>query len=151
MNNQPSVCKAIESAYSKVLSRKWDTIYIALDLHETVFKPTYSKGQFVFYPGVHQALKILNDYDEIKIIISSSLLNEDKVKVLEFFKLEGIDIFAINENPDILDTSYASFKEKFYFSILIDDKAGFDPLTDWKPVIYSFFRQHKRFIYQKEN
>tara|TARA_R110000765_G_scaffold317753_1_gene410146 strand:- start:1289 stop:1744 length:456 start_codon:yes stop_codon:yes gene_type:complete len=149
MINQPSICKAIEAAYNKVLSRKWDTIYIALDLHETVFEPTYTKGQFIFYPGVHQALKIMNEYKELKIIISSSLLDEDKVKVLEFFKLEGIEIFAINENPDESDTSYASFKEKYYFSILIDDKAGFDPLTDWKPMIYSFHKQHKRFTFQK--
>lgn len=151
MTYQPSICKAIVAAYDKSIKRNFNHIYIALDLHETVFEPTYSKGDFNFYPGVLQSLKILNGYKELKIIISSSLLDEDKIKLLQFFKEHEIDILAINENPNELDTSYASFKEKYYFSILIDDKAGFDPLTDWKPTIYSFHQQHKRFLSNQIN
>ena len=37
----------------------------------------------------------------------------------------------MNENPECGNTSYADFTRKPYFNIMIDDKAFFQPRTDW--------------------
>ena len=43
----------------------------------------------------------------------------------------------INNNPEFKKTDICDFTEKFYFDILLDDKAGFEGEKDWKD-IYNF-------------
>ena len=52
------------------------------------------------------------------------------------------DIYSweFNFNPTIENTQTGCFDDKFYFSILLDDKAGFDPDTDWK-LIYEYLKR----------
>lgn len=38
---------------------------------------------------------------------------------------------SVNSNPDEKDTKTGDFSKKFYFNILLDDRAGFQPETDW--------------------
>ena len=60
---------------------------------------------------------------------------EDKQAYLDDLVSRGIPkdkLIGFNRNPyEEEDTKVASFKEKPYFSILIDDKAGFCPEEDW--------------------
>ena len=51
------------------------------------------------------------------------------------------DIYSweFNFNPAIENTKTSCFDDKFYFSVLLDDKAGFDPDTDWK-LIYDYLK-----------
>ena len=46
------------------------------------------------------------------------------------------------ENPEIESNRYANFTKKFYYDILLDDKAGFEP-NDWFE-IYNFLS--KKFV-----
>ena len=43
----------------------------------------------------------------------------------------GIEFDYINENPECKDTALCSFAQKFFFDILLEDKAGFVGETDW--------------------
>lgn len=43
----------------------------------------------------------------------------------------GIWFKYINENPECPSTELCNFDSKFYFNILLDDKAGFVGDTDW--------------------
>jgi hypothetical protein len=43
----------------------------------------------------------------------------------------GIVIDYVNENPECVDTKLATFTDKFYFNVILDDKAGFEGDTDW--------------------
>lgn len=53
---------------------------------------------------------------------------------------EAINFKYVNENPEVSDTkgSFGCYDKKPYFSSYWDDKAGFDPEIDWKP-IYDYF------------
>jgi len=46
------------------------------------------------------------------------------------WKKKKINFDFVNKNPSENNTSYADFSKKFYFNILLDDKAFFEP-SDW--------------------
>lgn len=133
-----SIIKAIEKAYSKALQRNFDRLYFAIDLHGVVLKENYQNGKYEFFnDDVVPALKKLQELrPEFKIaiwtIVWSSILDDERQKLDQFFVDNGIYFDFYNENPKEISTSYADFSKKFYFSVLLDDKAGFDPDTDWK-------------------
>jgi hypothetical protein len=64
----------------------------------------------------------------------SSITPDDEVKIRALFASAGIPVAAVNENPFIENTATGNFDKKFYFSILVDDKAGFCP-TEWPDVL----------------
>jgi hypothetical protein len=51
--------------------------------------------------------------------------------IKQWLKDNWINIDYINSNPDVVNTEYGDFSRKPYFNIIIDDKAGFEPETDW--------------------
>ena len=128
------ITRAIERAYQVLRERNWDTVYWAVDLHGTVLKSNYETGQYEF---VNQAAKLALQYlcrlPETKLIFWSSLHDHDWRGVQHFFEEHGIRVDYINENPEVSDTETGNFSQKFYFSILVDDKAGFSP-DDWTAV-----------------
>jgi hypothetical protein len=66
--------------------------------------------------------------------------------VVEWLKSYNIHIKYVNENPLEKDTEYASFVKKPYFSIVLDDKAGFDPNHDWNELwIWCDKHRHDKF------
>ena len=40
----------------------------------------------------------------------------------------------VNENNDVKNAGYGCYDDKFYFAVLCDDKAGWDPENDWSLV-----------------
>ena len=51
-------------------------------------------------------------------------------KVLDNLEKEGAHFKFVNENKDCPNTELCSFDKKFYFNILLDDKASFEK-DDW--------------------
>jgi hypothetical protein len=51
--------------------------------------------------------------------------------VLNWFESNGIRFTFINKNPHAKNTPRSIFEQKFYFSVLLDDRAGFEPISDW--------------------
>ena len=52
-------------------------------------------------------------------------------KTVDWFAGHCIYFDYANENPECTDTSHASFKEKPYCNVILDDKAGLEGNTDW--------------------
>lgn len=128
------ISRAIEGAYKKMHDRGWDTIYYLVDLHETVYCNNYDGLALNFYPDAITGLQYLTSLPETKIILWSSVYEEDKSSYIEALKEHNIKVDAFNNNPFEKNTKVGCFNEKPYFSVLIDDKAGFIP-SDWLKII----------------
>lgn len=134
------------SAYRKMQVREWDKIYVAVDWHDTICRSNYDQnGAFDFIDGAIEGLKALSDCKETNLILYTSSFSH----VVDQFLLicerdHGIKFDAFNENPEVPNTEYGDFRDKFFFDILLDDKAGFDPETDWDIVIW-----HVNYLFSK--
>lgn len=126
------IVKAVERAYKVMAERNWDTVYWAVDLHGVCLRSNYESGGYKWLnDDVPRVLKLLSDRPENKIILWSSVYPEEKSDIIGFFNDHGIQVWDFNGNDSEPNTKVSCFNEKFYFSILLDDKAGFDPDTDW--------------------
>lgn len=143
-----------EDAITRIRERGFDTLYVAIDVHGTIIRPSCrteiwnnedGKGHhevvwgnhvpdFTFYHDAIKALTILSDNPHIKIILWTST---QKVRFLieTIERLAGIHIDYLNQNPDFQFNAYADFSKKFCFDVLLDDKAGFEPETDWSQIL----------------
>jgi len=124
--------KAFNNAFSTLRIRKWDTLYIAIDLHDTICKSTYKDDTVMHYfDEAIYCLQTLSKIDTFKLILYTSTPREKIDKYIERFEKIGIHFDFINSNPDVENTEYGDFTIKPYFNILFDDKAGFNPKKDW--------------------
>lgn len=130
------IINAIERAYKVMKERNWDTVYWAIDLHGVCLKSNYEQGGYSWInEDALEGLRAISARKESKIILWSSVYEDEKANIIEFFKQHGINVHGFNQNPYEQDTKVSSFLEKFYFSVLLDDKAGFDPDMDWREII----------------
>lgn len=130
-----SIAKAIVRAYETMRERRWDTIYWAIDLHGVCMRSNYESGVHEFISeAALDGLRAISRRPESKIILWSSVHEDQKVPIINAFEERGIMIHHFNKNPYESNTATGCFDEKFYFSVLLDDKAGFDPATDWAEV-----------------
>lgn len=120
-------------AFETKKKRGWDTLYIAVDLHDTIVKSSYQKNEPIreFYPDALETLRLLSARDAIVLILFTSSYGDYLEPYYSCFKKEGIKFSYLNENPECPSTNLGDFSKKFYYNILLDDKAGFDPETDW--------------------
>ena len=129
---------AIWQAEAKMKERGWDKIYVAVDWHDTICHSTYSEGMALNWcHGAERALKQMSEDSRICLILYTS----SYVTVVEDFirKLRtehGINFEYFNCNPEVKNTEYGEFGKKFYYDLILDDKAGFVPdewvdMTDW--------------------
>lgn len=122
---------------------KYKYIYIAIDIHGTIFQPSRNEEELYKYIGyAKEALQKLSNNENFKLIIFSSSYPENIKKYVEKLKNDQIHIDYIMENPEVTSNEYANFEKKFYYDILLDDKAGFEP-NDWFE-IYNFLS--KKFV-----
>ncbi len=134
-----SIVRAIQNAYDTARSRNWDTIYWAIDLHGVCLKSTYKSGAHEFYSDYAiRALQTISSLPESKIIIWTSTHEAQYQQIRDLFWNNGCNVHYINENPEVPSTSISSFDSKFYFSVLLDDKAGFDQDEDWAKILTWF-------------
>lgn len=129
------IYQAFEDAYKKMDERHWEKIYVAIDIHDTIFKGCYEKKETYKWLGrAKQALQKLSDNPKTCLILWSSVYACKLNDYIDFFKKNGIIFEYINENPECESDVLACFDTKFYFNVLLDDKAGFHPRTDWKAI-----------------
>jgi len=137
-----NILKPIFKAYQKAELRNWDTIYWAIDLHDTVIKPSYDNDvDGEFYPYAKEVLRMLSNKKHIKLILYSCSYDEPMRIFIEEMKQEGIIFDFFNENPEAKDTTYGTYEKKLYFNIILEDKAGFEPEKDWE-VIYNYLSRN---------
>eukprot|EP00005_Dracoamoeba_jomungandri_P006837 CAMPEP_0174268514 /NCGR_PEP_ID=MMETSP0439-20130205/37712_1 /TAXON_ID=0 /ORGANISM="Stereomyxa ramosa, Strain Chinc5" /LENGTH=130 /DNA_ID=CAMNT_0015356727 /DNA_START=21 /DNA_END=413 /DNA_ORIENTATION=+ len=109
-------------------------MYWAIDLHGVVVLPTYSKEISTrFYPLAKEVLQKLSKRKDAVNIMYTCSDPEKAVAYQKFFAENGIRFDYINCNPEIEDKDvYGDYSIKPYFNIMLEDKAGFDPLADWR-------------------
>lgn len=136
-----SIIKSIERAYSLLEERNWDTIYWCIDLHGTCLKSNYDNTDSIFInEDAKECLQLISSLPESCIIWWTSTHSSTIDDIDSWFAKQGIYSKAINCNNFVKNTETGCFDEKFYFSIGLDDKFGFDPNTDWK-LIYNYLKE----------
>ena len=130
-----SIIKAIKRAYQIKKERNWDTIYWCIDLHGVCLKSNYKNGEYEWINvDALECLQLISSLSESKIILWSSCYKSDKVLIKKLFELNDIKVLSFNSNKEVQNTNTGNFNEKFYFSVILDDKAGFDPDIDWREI-----------------
>ena len=125
--------KRIYDAREYQKQKGWEKTYWAIDLHNTIIKSTHKKVQEGdkpwrdCYPYAIESLKELSLRKDICLILYTSSFQKEIDNIDEWFISQGINFQYVNNNPECPNTEYADFNTKFYFDVLIDDKAGFDP------------------------
>ena len=136
-----SIIKSIERAYSLLQERNRNTIYWAIDLHGTCIKSNYVSREYEWInEDAKKCLQLISNLSESKIIFWTSRYESEWWNNIEpWFRENTINNFSFNSNSAVQNTKTGCFDTKFYFSIGIDDKFGFDPDTDWK-LIYEYLK-----------
>lgn len=133
---------AIDRAYLQLAEKGYDKIYWAIDLHGTCFKANYKNHVYEFInDNVLKTLQLIRSMPENVIILWSSCYPDEEDLIIDFFKHHGVVIDYFNCNPEVENTQTGYFNEKFYFSIGIDDKFGFNPDTDWE-LVYEVLNEY---------
>jgi hypothetical protein len=131
-----SLVKSLKDAYQKMEERGWDTIYWAIDLHGVCLKSNYEQGGYSWInEKAIEALQLIASRPESKILLWSSVYPDEMLPILDFFYDHGVRAYGFNANLHESNNKVSCFDQKFYFSILLDDKAGFDPEEDWDVII----------------
>jgi hypothetical protein len=127
------VTRGIENCLRHAKERGWKKTYWAFDIHGTIVKPNFRRDEISreFYPGAVDVMQELSKRNEIVKILYTCSYPFEIQQYLEYFKQHGIHFDYINQNPEIPDGGYGYYQNKFYFNVLMDDKAGFDGETDW--------------------
>lgn len=135
-----NIIKAFEAAFYRLKENNWDYIVVLVDIHDTIFKATYSKEENYEYIGkAKDALQVMSARKDIKIILWSSTFS--KVQYILQLDKDNIIVDAFNRNIDgIENTGIACFDEKPYFNVGIDNAFGFEPERDWDD-IYNYLSQ----------
>lgn len=125
----------ITSTFEMKKVRGWDTVYFMIDLHGTIIpsgKTVHDiEDQMEFYPYAQEVLQYLSSRKDVVLILWSSIPPTRALKVLEWLHTNGVNFKYFNENPEAVSTKRSAFEGKFYFNVAIDDRAGFEPETDW--------------------
>lgn len=132
----------IEKVFNGLNNGSFKCIYIMVDVHNTILKPTFDKKEtFEYFPYAKETLKLLSDNENIKLIMWTSSYDEKIQMYLKHFEENGIIFNFVNENKEYGNVSFACFDTKFYYDIGIDDKFGFDAENDWEE-IYTFLTKN---------
>jgi len=124
---------SIEFAYKRMKEKKWEKIYVLVDIHNTIFIPSYHKEEtYQWFNGAKEALQFLTNNEKTCLILWTSSHKESIDKYVKVFEENGIHFDYINENPETENDDLCNFDKKLYFNIGIDDKFGFDAYNgDW--------------------
>jgi hypothetical protein len=130
---------SIEKAIDRCFAKNYDKVYIAVDLHDTIIPANYKNGVFEApYPSAVKALNFLSSCSDVVLILYTSSYKKNLEGLWDVFEGLGIKFQYFNANPECEDTETGDFSSKFFFSLIFDDKGGFDPETDWDIVLNKF-------------
>jgi hypothetical protein len=118
-----------------------------IDVHDTIAESNYTDCEVTFYPQAISALQRINKLPEVHISLYTCCYEDDAKVYISRLKELNINIKSVNTTP-ISNTSTGCFDKKPYFSILIDDKAGFDP-NEWEETANLFYK-HRNIMEQTE-
>jgi len=124
----------IERAFSDKITRKWEKLFICVDLHDTIIQGKHSLNNdgAEYLPNAIKVLQNLSKRNDIVLILWTSSHVTPITKVLDKLEKQGVYFKYVNNNPECPNDALCDFSKKFYFNIGLDDKFGFDGLGgDW--------------------
>jgi hypothetical protein len=65
------------------------------------------------------------------LILYTSSHRDSIDDILSWLKKQGIVFDYVNCNPECEDNGLCCFRDKFYFDVMLEDKAGFNGDSDW--------------------
>lgn len=132
-----SLINHIDKVFKLKREKGWKYIYIVVDVHGTILKPSHSTAEslFEFYPYAIETLQKLSKRDDICLIMHTSSYEDKITRYDEVFADLGIKFKYINFNPEVKNNDFACFSDKFFLDIGIDDKYGFDANVEWKEIL----------------
>lgn len=141
-----SIVHQIKRTFEVSFKKEWYETYWTFDIHGTIFKPTYNTNDLYkeFYPYAKEALQLISDRPDIIMILYTCSYPKEIERYLKGFKKNNINFNHVNKNPNISSKfgNFGYYKDKFYFNVLFEDKAGFVPETEWKEV-YDLMNYYK--------
>lgn len=127
-----SAVRAFTNANQVRHERDWDTLYILLDIHGTIMVPNWDGVSTEFYPHCLDVLRHLSADPLYKLIMWTCSKEDDRNHYKKILEDEGIKIDYINENPEVIGKlKWGDYDTKMYTNILLDDKSGMNPWTEW--------------------
>jgi hypothetical protein len=131
---QDSLIDKLFNEFEKARTRNWDKFYVFVDLHDTVLAPSYTGDDISrnFHEGAISCLQELSSRPDMILGLFTSSKEAHIEQYQKMFTELGIQFQYVNENPEQGNTFYADFSKKPYMSLLLDDKAGFNPKTHWQ-------------------
>lgn len=131
------IIRAIEKAFKHAKEKNWEKTYWVIDLHGTTIVPNYDGHKIPtdFYPHACEVLQILSARKDIVLILYTCSYPYEVKEYLEYFKKHQILFQYVGTNPEVKNGQYGYFNEKPYFNVMLEDKAGFDPDTDWERIL----------------
>jgi hypothetical protein len=134
-----SVLRAVKRFYNDKEKRGWDKGYFFFDIHGTILKPNYQYGNTPkdFYPYAVETLQFLTKLPDVEMIIYTCSHPHEIQEYIKLFADHGITFKFVNENPEVPTQvdGYGCYDKKPYMNVLFEDKAGFDPETEWREVL----------------
>ena len=137
--------KTFNNAFKRAKEKNWDYIYVLIDVHGTIFKPSYlNEEKYEFYPYAKEVLQLLSKDPNIKLILWTSSTNQAALDYGVIFNRNKIYFDYLNCNPEVerqpTDPETLDLSSKYYFNVGIDDKFGFEPESDWCK-LFEYFRR----------
>ncbi len=134
---------ALERCLESAKRKKWDKIYIAIDIHDTIVHGNYNANELPteFIANSKEVLQYLSKREDIILLLYTCSHPTEIVKYIDFFNSNDIKFKHSNINPDIPNNALGCYDLKPYFNILLEDKAGFNAETDWA-ILCAFIKQH---------
>lgn len=118
--------------------RNWDKTYWAFDIHGTILRPNYTYGNTPddFYPMAKETLQFISKLPDVVMFLYTCSHPHEIDEYLALFKKFDIDFKYVNENPEVKTEKegYGNYDKKPYMNVLFEDKAGFNPETEWQEV-----------------
>lgn len=148
LDTPSNTVKALERNWEKAKKKKWDCIYIAIDIHDTIVYGNYDNTNIPtkFTPHAKQTLQYLSNRKDIVMFLYTCSHKHEIKKYEVFFKENGIKFQSVNKNPAVENNDLGCYDDKPYFNLLLDDKAGFDCENDWLS-IYNWFTTKKEILF----
>lgn len=126
----------IENSWKRKTQKGYDYWYWCIDMHGTLFENNYVQGSFggeMFHECI-APLRFLSNRRDVRTILWTSSHKPVIENALAFMHKRGIYFDFVNENPHIINDVLCDFRRKFYFDVLLDDKAGFEPKVHWPQI-----------------
>lgn len=131
-----NIAKSFEDAFKRKISKNWEKIYVAVDIHDTIIRACYDDEEtYDYVPLAQEALQVLSQRQDVCLILWTACYDEPLETYLQKFKEDGILFQYANENPEVKNTAISNFNAKWYFNVGIDDKFGFEADKDWQTVL----------------